>query len=223
MPKYLETFFLFQHLPLELRLQILRLLLQPRLVEVHWSHQHRRFVSITPVPAIFQINRELRDELLKLYPPSFSFRQYTTDIYFNTRLDTVFFDFTLSKRALVLSYFKGTISHVDVDKIPSGAWRLFALFSKVEMEQRLGALLRLTPVGDQKFRDRQAGYRQSLIFSGGPQDPSIFEDIQNYIDSSKDGRQRPVTEIGWTEGGMNPWRHKLCFLREYEALVGLGK
>ncbi|KAG4437727.1 hypothetical protein IFR05_006810 [Cadophora sp. M221] len=84
------TFSPFQRLPIELRLKIWRLAVEPRIVHIEWSRPLRQCLS-PDVPSILWVSREARVEGLKTYQPAFNTSDSPSPVYVNFELDTVFF------------------------------------------------------------------------------------------------------------------------------------
>ncbi|KAH7336171.1 hypothetical protein BKA65DRAFT_552835 [Rhexocercosporidium sp. MPI-PUGE-AT-0058] len=84
------TFPPFQRLPIELRLKIWTLAVEPRIVHIEWSRPRRQCLS-PDVPALLHVSREARAEGLKIYNPAFNTSDSLTPVYINFELDTIFF------------------------------------------------------------------------------------------------------------------------------------
>ncbi|KAK2067616.1 hypothetical protein P8C59_001339 [Phyllachora maydis] len=85
-----SDFTLFSFLPPELRLHIWRLSCQGRVVEIHYSERSDRCLSASSPPTILHVNRESRDEGLRLYVLAFGTRSAPDAHYFSPALDVLY-------------------------------------------------------------------------------------------------------------------------------------
>lgn len=93
-PTIPTTFEQFPNLPLEIRLKIYNLMIQPRTVHLTWNADLHRCIS-KDVPIIMQISHESREEGLRTYEPFFGTKSDFDSkpaIYFNCELDMVLLD-----------------------------------------------------------------------------------------------------------------------------------
>ncbi|KUJ23474.1 uncharacterized protein LY89DRAFT_183436 [Mollisia scopiformis] len=87
----MATFESFPRLPVELRLKIFALAIEPRTVNIEWSRRLRQCIS-SDVPTILHVSREARREGLKTYQPSFNTSlESRAPLYFSFELDTASF------------------------------------------------------------------------------------------------------------------------------------
>lgn len=89
-----STFHPFLKLPLELRLAIWNLSIEPRYVNIKWSGKHRRCLSTNTknsVPSLLHTCRESRYEGLKTYTLCFGRTPEFASIYFSYELDAAYF------------------------------------------------------------------------------------------------------------------------------------
>lgn len=85
------TFILFPQLPLELRLVIWSLTLQPRVVEIRYSRLlDTGFKSSSHLPVALQVCQESRSRVLDQYPFCFGSKSHPANIRFSFALDTLY-------------------------------------------------------------------------------------------------------------------------------------
>ncbi|RDW74071.1 hypothetical protein BP5796_07513 [Coleophoma crateriformis] len=89
----LTTFHSFFKLPLELRITIWNLSLEPRYVKIKWSGKHRRCISSNTensIPALLHTCQESRTEALKTYALCFGHTPEFATVYFSYELDAAY-------------------------------------------------------------------------------------------------------------------------------------
>jgi len=101
-----------QSLPLEIRQEIWRLCLEPRVVDIRWYNFG--FASTTELPAVLTLCKESREAVLWLYPLSFGSLVYPPRTRFNFRLDTLYLGRELQDE---LDHFFGTLKEQELKTI----------------------------------------------------------------------------------------------------------
>ncbi|RDW67699.1 hypothetical protein BP6252_09095 [Coleophoma cylindrospora] len=87
------TFHSFFKLPLELRITIWNLSIEPRYVKIKWSGKHRRCINSSTgnsIPALLHTCQESRTEALKTYALCFGRTPEFATVYFSYELDAAY-------------------------------------------------------------------------------------------------------------------------------------
>lgn len=121
-----RRFTLFPKLPIEVRDEIWRMTLEPRLVEVRpksgkcegfnspKSDKYEGFYAAAPLPIVLTVCQDSRRAVLPLYPKCFGGLVIPPQIRINFELDTLFLDWKLQER---LAQFLLLISVQEAEKI----------------------------------------------------------------------------------------------------------
>lgn len=90
-PSFLKSFTMFPKLPLEIRIIIWKLTLEPRDIELEFN-QDRGFYSRIWTPAALRVCHDSRDAVQSLYPVCFGNVMFERRTVFNFSLDTLYLD-----------------------------------------------------------------------------------------------------------------------------------
>ncbi|KAE8446809.1 hypothetical protein EG329_011586 [Mollisiaceae sp. DMI_Dod_QoI] len=125
--RHLSNFKVFGKLPIELRIKIWKMSLQPRVIEMRFANNIRstQYDFVSPkLPATVYVNSEARQECRKLYEMSFAHIKCGKAAYFNPHIDIVhirgrgsYFDgHTLKQIVATLSNLpdKDKIKHISI-------------------------------------------------------------------------------------------------------------
>ncbi|THV55435.1 hypothetical protein BGAL_0008g00190 [Botrytis galanthina] len=96
-----RRFTLLPKLPVEIQDEILRLTLEPRIVEVRPKKDNfYGFYSTAPIPVVLTVCKDWRRAVLPLYPRLLSQVLGTPGIRFNAKIDTLYLDWKLQGRLM---------------------------------------------------------------------------------------------------------------------------
>ncbi|TGO11856.1 hypothetical protein BTUL_0100g00360 [Botrytis tulipae] len=110
-----RRFTLFPKLPIEIRDEIWRLTVEPRIVEVRPKLDIQDgFYSTAPLPAVLTVCRDSKRAVLPLYPQYFDGATFVSGIPFNAKIDTLYLDWKLHEH---LTIFLSSISVEEAEKI----------------------------------------------------------------------------------------------------------
>jgi hypothetical protein len=99
-PPFLKSFPLFPKLPLEIRMMIWKLTLQPRILELQFSYI-RGFFTKAKGPVALRVNQESRNTVKPLYPLCFGNVVYQPRVLFNFSIDTLFLEHDFQPQLLL--------------------------------------------------------------------------------------------------------------------------
>ncbi|KAF7926022.1 uncharacterized protein EAE97_010322 [Botrytis byssoidea] len=110
-----RRFTLFSYLPVEIRDEIWRLTLEPRIVEVRPKKSiYDGFYSTAPLPVVLTVCKDSERAVLRLYPKYFGGALIAARIRFNAKIDTLYLDWKLQDH---LRCFLVMISLQEAEKI----------------------------------------------------------------------------------------------------------
>ncbi|TGO68893.1 hypothetical protein BOTNAR_0018g00150 [Botryotinia narcissicola] len=93
-----RCFTLFPKLPVELKDEILRLTLEPRIVEIRpKKNKPYEFYSTVPIPVVLTVCKDWEKAVLPLYPNLLDQALGAAGIKFNANIDTLYLDWKLQK------------------------------------------------------------------------------------------------------------------------------
>jgi hypothetical protein len=100
-PPFLKSFTLFPKLPLEIRMIIWKLTLQPRDIELYFNYI-RGFWTKVMGPVALRVNQESRNTVEPFYPLCFGNIAYQPRVLFNFSIDTLFLEHDFQPQLLLL-------------------------------------------------------------------------------------------------------------------------
>ncbi|TGO55282.1 hypothetical protein BCON_0094g00320 [Botryotinia convoluta] len=110
-----RRFTLFPDLPIEIRDEIWRLTLEPRIVEVRpKKDKYDGFYSAAPLPVAMTVCKDSKRAVLPLYPKCFGGVLIAARIRFNAKIDTLYLDWKLQDHLMT---FLLSISVQEAEKI----------------------------------------------------------------------------------------------------------